>query len=290
MDHQKVYNAIIQKARSENRNRNNEIYYEDHHIIPHCLEGRDDSENRVLLTAREHFICHKLLTYIYKGNPGLIYAFHRMCFSRKDKIRLSSRDYAYIRELITSIPNVTKGKTFFEFYIEKYGDEEGLEVYKEYKIRNKDKNVGEKNSMFGKKQRPESIEKNRISNSGKYEKRYGKEKADEMKQKLGEKSKGENNPMAGKSIYNVWVEKYGKEEADRRLEEYKNNKRNKIWIRNIKLNKSKQIKKEEIEKYLLEEWEIGRFPQSNRKSFSSETIEKQSIKRKEYWKLKKQNL
>ena len=35
-----------------------------------------------LLTAREHFICHKLLTYIYKGNRKLVNAFCRMAFNK----------------------------------------------------------------------------------------------------------------------------------------------------------------------------------------------------------------
>ena len=37
-------------------------YIEDHHIIPKCLGGKDIISNKVWLTAKEHFICHKLLT------------------------------------------------------------------------------------------------------------------------------------------------------------------------------------------------------------------------------------
>lgn len=39
--------------------------------------------------------------------------------------------------------------------------------------------------------------------------------------------KGENNPMFGKSVYSVWVEKYGKEEADMRQEKQSRNISNK---------------------------------------------------------------
>jgi hypothetical protein len=38
-------------------------------------------------------------------------------------------------------------------------------------------------------------------------------------------SKGEKNPMFGKSFYEIWLDKYGKEEADKRLESFKNKKR-----------------------------------------------------------------
>ena len=70
MDHRKIYDSIIEKARNENRIRKSyserkkenfvSQYYENHHIIPKCLGGSDKNENRVLLTAREHFVCHKL--------------------------------------------------------------------------------------------------------------------------------------------------------------------------------------------------------------------------------------
>lgn len=34
---------------------------------------------------------------------------------------------------------------------------------------------------------------------------------------------GKNNPMYGKSIYDIWLEKYGKVEADKRQKEWENN-------------------------------------------------------------------
>jgi hypothetical protein len=257
MNHQQVYNSIIENARKQNRIRNNENYYEDHHIIPRCIGGDDSIKNKVLLTAREHFVCHKLLTYIYQGNYKIYHAFHFMAFMNKRKYEISSRDYEYAIELFRSIPVDHRG---------------------------------EKNTMYGKKHSKKSIEKNRISNLGNYEERYGKEKADEMKRKLGEKSAGENNPMANKSFYDIWFIKYGKEIADKKIEEYKKNKTNRVWVRNVKVNKSKQIKQEELENYISEGWEIGRQSQRKRKPISEETRLKQSNKRKEYWKRKTQQI
>jgi hypothetical protein len=59
--YKKWYYSIILNARKEKRIKNTLIYYEKHHIIPKCLNGTNDKENLVLLTAKEHFICHKLL-------------------------------------------------------------------------------------------------------------------------------------------------------------------------------------------------------------------------------------
>jgi len=49
---------------------------------------------------------------------------------------------------------------------------------------------------------------------------YGKEEADKKqliyKRKISEKTAGKNNPMFNKKVYDIWVEKYGKEEADKK--------------------------------------------------------------------------
>ena len=54
----KIYYQIIDRAKE----RTLDGYCEYHHIIPKRLGGPDTPENMVYLTAREHFICHMLLT------------------------------------------------------------------------------------------------------------------------------------------------------------------------------------------------------------------------------------
>jgi hypothetical protein len=109
MNHQKIYESIILKAKSENRvklkkTNINYVFYHDHHIMPKCMGGGNEKENMQLLIVKEHYACHKLLTYIYLGNRSIAYAFHRMTFDKKGKHNISARDYAYARELISSIP------------------------------------------------------------------------------------------------------------------------------------------------------------------------------------------
>ena len=43
-------------------------YTESHHIIPRCMNGSNDLENLVDLSAREHFVCHLLLRKMTTGN------------------------------------------------------------------------------------------------------------------------------------------------------------------------------------------------------------------------------
>jgi len=80
------YDYIIQKAKV----RNLSGYKEKHHILPRCLGGKDNQENLVELTAREHFIVHMLLCKFTKGEAkrSMLYAFKCMCYYKKD-----GRDY-----------------------------------------------------------------------------------------------------------------------------------------------------------------------------------------------------
>lgn len=99
MNYKNIYDKII------NHRKLNEVigYRENHHIIPRCLGGTDDKENLVLLTAKEHFICHLLLTKIYPKNSNehykVCHAFMMMLVSSKQKERyLTGKTYEHIRK------------------------------------------------------------------------------------------------------------------------------------------------------------------------------------------------
>lgn len=106
MNYQKVYNQIIEKAKSENRKklkRDNPdyVYYERHHILPKSMGGNNKKENLVLLTGREHFICHKLLIRFTEGanKRSMLFALHKMIFSKNIKNDVdSAKEYECIRE------------------------------------------------------------------------------------------------------------------------------------------------------------------------------------------------
>ena len=129
MDYQRIYNEIISRARKENRaklkrNNPNYVYYENHHIIPRCMNGTDNEENLVLLTAREHYVMHKLLVYIYPRVAGLASAvfFLTHTGNQNNRRKISSRDYENAKKLIDDniieigkkISKGKKGKKFTE--------------------------------------------------------------------------------------------------------------------------------------------------------------------------------
>ena len=74
MNYQKLYDSIVTRAQTEMRSKKLS-YFESHHILPKSLGGSDKVYNRVLLTPREHFICHYLLVKIHKNGPGYV----KMC-------------------------------------------------------------------------------------------------------------------------------------------------------------------------------------------------------------------
>jgi hypothetical protein len=92
----KWYNNIIKNATNNNRNKTNG-YYEKHHIIPKSLGGTNDKKNLILLTPREHYICHWLLLKMVddgKSKKSMFFAFMKM--SRKNVTqsdRYNSKQY-----------------------------------------------------------------------------------------------------------------------------------------------------------------------------------------------------
>jgi hypothetical protein len=70
MNYVKIYEKIIDNAKSQNRKKTKEgSIYESHHIIPKSVGGLNNKDNLVLLTPKEHYICHKLLVEIYRKTP-----------------------------------------------------------------------------------------------------------------------------------------------------------------------------------------------------------------------------
>lgn len=61
MNYLKIYTSIINHARTYPA----AGYVEQHHIMPKCLGGDDNESNLILLSARQHYLCHWLLAKHY---------------------------------------------------------------------------------------------------------------------------------------------------------------------------------------------------------------------------------
>lgn len=93
-----TYYNIIAQAKS----RTTTGYTEKHHIIPRSLGGSNDPDNLVVLTAREHFVCHLLLPKMLEGNNRrlMIHALWGMCNQHtpnQQRYKPSSKLYEHIR-------------------------------------------------------------------------------------------------------------------------------------------------------------------------------------------------
>ena len=85
-------------------------YTEKHHIVPRCMGGTDDIDNLVDLSAKGHYLAHKLLTKIHPNNPKLLFAFAMMTVG-KDKRHITAYQYEEAkkaRSLAMTLDNPSK--------------------------------------------------------------------------------------------------------------------------------------------------------------------------------------
>ena len=96
MNYQKIHDQLIDRA----KNRKLTGYKERHHIIPKCMGGTNHEDNLVFLTAREHFIVHKLLCEIHPKHHGIFKGYYAMAMLNQTSrnIALTSREYEYLRK------------------------------------------------------------------------------------------------------------------------------------------------------------------------------------------------
>lgn len=122
MNYRHVYMLIIEHAKSEEklgiRVKGNGNYYEKHHILPRSLFPLWDNResNKVLLTAREHFFCHQLLTKIWPGRK-MLSALSQFMFRKNDNrsvfLHITSREYERFRVEFSKVQSNTH-KGYFE--------------------------------------------------------------------------------------------------------------------------------------------------------------------------------
>jgi len=105
MNYQKIYNSIISHRRS---NPLSAGYGETHHIVPRSLGGTDDKKNLVMLTAREHFVCHCLLSKMYEKDSFEWYKMNHALLMMKtqssNQVRyFNSHLYEYLKQNFSAV-------------------------------------------------------------------------------------------------------------------------------------------------------------------------------------------
>ena len=148
-------------------------YCEKHHIIPKSLGGSNKKENIVFLSAKDHFLCHKLLTKFTTGtsNQKMWNALWRM---------MNKQSHNQLRD--------------YEFTPEEY-EEARINHSKIQSARMSKEN----NPFYGKKHSPETKKKMSESKKGKtYEEIFGSEYAAVMKQQRKVETTGKKRSNATK--------------------------------------------------------------------------------------------
>jgi hypothetical protein len=109
MNYSRIYSDIIKKAKAEGRIKGKEVYYEAHHILPKCLGGEGLyyewkwHPNLVLLTPKEHYMCHKLLCKMYPKDKKILRAFTGMLAGAYRKGAVSSKTYEHLKTTLSSL-------------------------------------------------------------------------------------------------------------------------------------------------------------------------------------------
>lgn len=134
MDYRHVYMVIITNAKKEMldgvRQKGKGIYYEMHHIFPKSLYPLWSKRkgNLVLLTAREHYFCHQLLTKIWPGQQMANALFRMSTAKCNGHLIVSSRDYEYSKKLFIDQNNFAHGMEPGKFKWFNNGTDEKLSV------------------------------------------------------------------------------------------------------------------------------------------------------------------
>lgn len=105
----KAYLKIVHHR--QNNLHSSDVYTEKHHIIPKSIGGQNRKQNLLIVSAREHFILHWLLTKMCHGQQKykMLEAFSIFQNNKNRSLRLTSRKVQSIREanaIASSIRNM----------------------------------------------------------------------------------------------------------------------------------------------------------------------------------------
>lgn len=194
------YTIWYQQITTNAKQRIVEGYTEKHHITPKSLGGLDELDNLVNLTAREHFICHWLLTKIYPTGEEhwkMINAFRMMRAEnprqQRYKSKITARVYDKLKTTYSELQSRNRKGIKNGFYGKHHTNEVRQRISKANKGRVQPLDEKEKQikAITGKKRTPFSEEwRANLSKNHKSKKGYDCSISDETRKKISEQLKG----------------------------------------------------------------------------------------------------
>jgi len=238
------YSKLYYNITSNAKQRITEGYHELHHIIPQSMGGSNHKENLVELTAREHFICHWLLIKMVEGEDRskMLYALNGMKaenrYQQRYHTKITARVYEKYRiehaenhsKRMKGRPAWNKGRKLEEHELQEHIE------------RARHRNVDPVKQAEGQRKRVEKIK--------------GQKRTDETKKLMSLASKGKpKGPMSEEQKQARSITMTGQKKT-------KSHGANvaKANIGCISINKDnteKKVKKDTLQSYLDQGWQLG---------------------------------
>jgi hypothetical protein len=113
MNYNKLYSRFIESIPLRSKQYNDGL--EKHHILPKSIGGKNDKKNLIVLTPREHFIAHRMLAKMFKGQKKMKMSFALLALGhyrnkRRDNDKLNSRQYNLAQKQWSEYLQTTEGK------------------------------------------------------------------------------------------------------------------------------------------------------------------------------------
>jgi hypothetical protein len=238
------YSKLYYRITSNAKQRIPEGYTELHHIIPQSMGGSNDKENLVELTAREHFICHWLLIKMTKGEDRskMLYALNGMKaenrYQERYHTKITARVYEKYRiehaenhsKRMKGRPAWNKGRIL-----------EGVEL-EEHRERTRNRKIDPAKQAIGQQKRVAKM--------------IGTKQSEETKLKKSLALKGKpKGPMSEEEK----IKRSVKQKGVAKVKTHGANVANAV-LGNISINKDnteKKIKKDTLQSYLNDGWQLG---------------------------------
>lgn len=192
------YAAITKRG----QDRHTDSYTESHHIIPRSLGGNDDPTNITKLTAREHFICHWLLTKIYREGEAHWKMLNALRIMRAENAkqtrysnRITARIYNNLKEEYSKLQS-ERNKGAGNGMFGRSQTEKAKAMISEAntgRVQPIEEKLNQKAAQTGRKREPFTDEwkaKMSAAKTGENNNRYGVEVTDDTRKKIGDKIRG----------------------------------------------------------------------------------------------------